>query len=214
MVCECQIAGLFDIEFDGIISANITGSQEFIDIISNCDAAPNVFTDVRKRLKGPSTGTLSITAYAFPQGATNKFLGASCPSSAGISFPTQTRFDCESNITRIIRTKTGEAFTEGDPLDGITLLGDICSFRTVNASAQGGPFNRVTDTTRFIGSDIIWTGPPFSFDSRDPDTLDFTILGLDVKLTNFQVSVQVPSPATNSYTFQFSIPSCEGDLPV
>lgn len=213
MVCECRIAGLFEIEFEGIISAQITGSSEFIDIVSQCDAAPNVFTDVRKALKGPSTGTLNITAYAFEKGDTNKFLSAMCPSSAGIDFPTQQRFDCENNQTHIIRTKTGQAFREGDPIDGITLLNEICSFRTVNASAQGSPANRITDTEKFIGSDLIWTGPPFSFDSQDPDTLDFTILGLDVKLTSFNVSVSVPSVATNSYTFQFSIPSCEGVLP-
>jgi len=212
MVCECRIAGLFEIEFDGIISAQITGSSEFIDIISQCDAAPNVFSDVRKTLKGSSVGTLNITAYAIDRGATNKFLGTSCPSTAGVSLPTQQRFDCENNVTHIIRTKTGQAFKEGDEIDGITLIGEFCSFRTINASAQGGPANRITDTERFLGSDLVWTGPPFSFDTRDPDSLDFTILGLDVKLTNFSVSTSVPSVATNSYTFQFSIPSCEGDI--
>ena len=212
MVCECRIAGLFEIEFDGIISAQITGSSEFIDIISQCDAAPNVFSDVRKTLKGPSVGTMNITAYAFAKGSTNKFLGTSCPSSVGVDMPTQQRFDCENNVTHIIRTKTGQAFKEGDEIDGITLLGEFCSFRTVNANAQGNPANRITDTERFIGSDLVWTGPPFAFDTRNPDTLDFTILGLDVKLTNFSMSIAVPGVATNSYTFQFSIPSCEGAL--
>jgi hypothetical protein len=212
MACECRIAGLFEIGFEGIISATLTGSSEFVDIVSSCSQAPNVFEDIRKRLKGPSVGTLAITAYAFAQGTVDKFLGTACPSSAGISFPTQQRFDCENNITRIIRTKTGEAFREGDPITGITLLGDICSFRTLNASAQGGPFSRITDTERFIGSDLIWTGPPFSFDSQNPDSLDFNILGLDTKLTNFSVNVSVPSVATNSYTFSYAIPSCEGDL--
>jgi len=126
--------------------------------------------------------------------------------------PIQSRFDCENNITRLIRTKTGEAFREGDPIDGITLLNEFCSFRTVNASAQGGPFTRITDTERFIGSDLVWTGPPFAFDSTDADTLDFNILGLDVKLTNFSINVAVPSVTTNNYTFSYSIPSCEGVL--
>ncbi len=80
----------------------------------------------------------------------------------------------------------------------------------VNASAQGGPAVRITDTDRFLGSDLVWAGPPFSFDSRDPDTLDFTILGLDAKLTNFSISVSAPQVATSSYTFQFAIESCEG----
>jgi len=211
MVCECNIAGLFQTGFDGIISAQITGSQEFIDIVSQCEQDPNVFTDVRKRLKGPSTGSLNITAYAFLQNA-DRYLGTSCPSTAGVSFPVQTRFDCENNVTRLIRTKSGDAFREGDEIDGVTLVGEFCSFRTVNASAASGPATRVTDTERFLGADLVWTGPPFQFDSRDADSLDFTILGLDVKLTNFSVSVTVPSFATNSYTFQFSIPSCEGDL--
>jgi hypothetical protein len=211
MPCECQIAGLFDPGFDGIISASITGSSEFIDIVSQCDQAPNVFADVRKRLKGPSVGTMNITAYAFLQNG-DRYLGTSCPSQAGVSFPTQQRFDCENNITRLIRTKSGDAFREGDPITGITLLGEFCEFRSVNASAASGPGSQVIDTQRFLGADLVWTGPPFSFDSRDPDTLDFTILGLDVKMTNFTVSVTVPSVATAQYTFQFSIPSCEGDL--
>lgn len=213
MACECRIAGLFDTGgIQGIISATLTGSAEMIEVISNCDQAPNVFTEVRKKLKGPSVGTMNITAYAFASGATDRFLGTSCPSGAGISFPSQQRFDCENNVTRIILTKTGEAFREGDPITGITLLGEICSFRTLSASAQSGPFSRVTDTEKFIGTDLIWTGPPFAFDSTNPDSLEFNILGLDVKLTNFSISVSVPSVATNSYTFQYSIPSCEGAL--
>ncbi len=212
MVCECDLSGLFDVGFDGIISASLSGSSEFIDIVSQCDQAPNVFADVRKRLKGPSIGQLNITAYAFAKGAADKFLGTVCPSTAGISLPTQTRFDCENNVTHIIRTKTGEAFREGDPITGISLLGEFCSFRTINASAASGPTERITDTTRFLGSDLIWSGLPFTFDTRDPDSLDFTILGLAVKLTNFSITVQVPSAATNSYSFQYSIPSCEGDL--
>jgi len=212
MACECVVAGLFEVGFTGIVSVSLTGSSEFLDILSQCDAAPNVFTDVRKRLKGPSTGTMSINAYAFLQGSTNKLLGTSCPSQASVSLPTQNRFDCENNITRIIRTKTGEASREGDPIDGITLLDEFCSFRTVNANAQSGPSSRVVDTEKFLGSDLIWTGPPFTFDTTDADTLDFNILGLDVKLTGFNISVTTPSAATNSYTFQYSIPSCEGDL--
>lgn len=198
--------------FDGIISVNLTGSSEFIEVVSECDLSPNVFTDAKKVLKGPSTGSLQITAYAFEKGDPNKFLGTACPSSAGVSLPTQQRFDCEAKTTRIIRTKTGEAFREGDPIDGITLLDEFCSFRAINASAQSGPATRITDTDRFLGSNLIWTGPPFSFNTTDPDSLDFTILGLDVKLTNFSINVAVPSVATNSYTFQYSVPSCEGDL--
>lgn len=210
MVCECLIAGLFEIEYEGIISASITGSSEFIDIISQCDSPPNVFEEVRKQLKGPSVGTLNLTAYAFEKGSNNRYLGTSCPSQAGVDLPTQERFDCENNITRIIRTKTGQAYTEGDPINGISLFNELCSFRTVNASAQGGPNERVTDTLRTIGTDLVWTGPPFAFDTRDADTLDFTILGIDMKLTNFSISVTVPSVATNSYTFKYSITSCEG----
>lgn len=210
MACECKIAALFDVGFDGIISAQITGSSEFADIVSQCEAGPNVFDDVRRTLKGPSVGNLSITAYAFLKGATDRFLGTSCPSSAGIDFPTQQRFDCENKQTHFIRTKTGQAFREGDPISGITLLGEVCTFRSINASAASGPFTRITDTEKFIGSDLIWTGPPFSFDSQDPDSLDFTILGLAVKLTSFNISVSAPTVATNSYNFQYSLPGCEG----
>jgi hypothetical protein len=212
MACECILAGLFEVGYDGIISVSLTGSSEFLDIVSQCDASPNVFDDVRKRLKGPSVGNMNLTAYAFNQGSTNKLLGTSCPSQAGVSLPTQQRFDCENNVTHIIRTKTGQAFREGDPIDGITILDEFCSFRTINANASSGPATPVVDTERFLGSDLIWTGPPFPFDTTDADTLDFTILGLDVKLTNFSISVQAPSASTNSYTFQYSIPSCEGDL--
>lgn len=212
MPCECNIAGMFEVGYDGIISASLTGSSEMIDVVSSCDVGINVFSEVRKKLKGPSVGTMNITAYAFPSGSTDRYLGISCPSQAGISIPTQQRFDCENNITRIIQTKTGEAFREGDPINGITLYGDICSFRTLSASAQSGPFSQVTDTTRYIGTDLEWTGPPFPFDSRDANTLVFNILGLEVKLTNFTISITVPSVATNSYSFQYSIPSCEGDL--
>jgi hypothetical protein len=212
MACECVVAGLFQVGYDGIISVSLTGSSEFLDILSQCADGPNVFSEVRKRLKGPSTGSMVITAYAFPQGSPNKLLGTSCPSQAGVNLPTQERFDCENNVTHIIRTKTGQAFREGDLIDGITLTDEFCSFRTVNASASSGPSSQVVDTERFLGSDLIWTGVPFPFDTTDADTLDFNILGLDVKLTDFSISVQAPGASTNSYTFRYSIPSCEGDL--
>ena len=203
---------MFEVGFDGIISVSLTGSSEFLDIISQCDAGPNVFDEARKQLKGPSVGSMNITAYAFAQGSTDKRLGTSCPSQAGVELPTQQRFDCENNITRIIRTKTGQAFREGDPFDGLTILGEFCSFRTVNANASSGPATPVVDTERFLGSDLIWTGPPFSFDTTNSDSLDFNILGLDVKLTSFSIQASAPGVATNSYTFQYSIPSCEGVL--
>jgi hypothetical protein len=212
MACECVVAGLFEVGFEGIISVNLTGSSEFLDILSQCEAGINVFSDVRKRLKGPSVGQMSITSYAFPQGSTNKLLGTSCPSQAGVDLPTQDRFDCENNVTHIIRTKTGQAFREGDPIDGIILTDEFCSFRTVSASAASGPATQVVDTERFLGSDLSWDGPPFAFDTTDADTLDFTILGLDVKMTNFSISVQAPGASTNTYTFKYSIPSCEGAL--
>ncbi len=211
MPCECSIAGLFEIEFRGIISAQITGSSEFIDILSQCKTGPNILGDVRKRLKGPSVGNITISAYAFIKGG-DRYLGTSCPSTASISFPIQQRFDCENNITRLIRTKTGEASREGDPIVGISLLDEFCSFRTISASAAGGPTERVTDTEKFLGGDLIWTGPPISLDSRDADTLDITLLGLEAKMTSFSISVAVPGIATNNYAFQYSIPSCEGDL--
>lgn len=212
MACECILSGLFQVGLEGIISVSLTGSSEFLEIVSQCSAGPNVFGDVRKRLKGPSTGSLNLSAYAFERGASDRLLGTSCASQAGIQLPTQQRFDCENNITRIIRTKTGQAFREGDPFNGITLLGEFCSFRTVNASASSGPASPVVDTERFLGTDLIWAGPPFSFDTRDPETLDFNILGLDVKMTDFSISAQSPGFATNSYTFSYSIPSCEGQL--
>ena len=183
MACECNLAGMFEIEYDGIISANITGSSEFIDIISQCDTGPNVFLDVRKRLKGASTGTLNISAYAFASGATDRFLGASCPSTAGVTLPTQTRFDCENNVTHIILTKTGEAFREGDPITGITLVGEFCSFRTVNADASSGPTARITDTERYLGSDLVWTGVPIAFDTREPGRVRIFIFDLSGRLT-------------------------------
>lgn len=212
MACECQIAGLFDPGFDGIISAQITGSSEFIDIVSQCSQSPNVFSDVRKKLKGPSTGQLNITAYAFLKGG-DRYLGTSCPSEAGISFPIQQKFDCENNKTHLIRTKSGDAaFREGDLITGVTFIGEFCSFRSINADASSGPTSRVKDTEKFLGTDLVWSGPPFQFDSRDADTLDFNILGLETKLTSFSVSVTVPSFATVNYQFQFSIESCEGAL--
>jgi len=208
VVCTCEIAALFQTGFDGIISASITGSAEFIDIISECSTGVNVIPTLRKKLIGPSVGNINITAYAFTPSTVNKFLGVACPSQAGIDFPIQQRFDCMNDMTWLIRLKTGQAFTEGDNITGISLFGNICSFRTVNASAQSGPSSRVIDTTKFIGTDLVWAGPPFPFDSRDVTTLDFNIFGLLAKLTNFNVSVTVPSVATNTYTFLYSIPSC------
>lgn len=210
MVCECNVASMFQVGYPGIISASITGSAEFIEILNSCQTGVDIIPTVRKKLMGPSLGTINISAYAFAQTDVDRFLGTACPSQASLDIPFQQRFDCEHNTTHIIRTKTGQASREGDPITGITLSGDICSFRTLSASAQSGPNTRVTDTIKYIGTDLAWAGPPFPIDSQNVDSLTIILFGITAYLTNFSISISTPSVATNSYTFQYTIDSCSG----
>lgn len=201
--CSCDITALLSIEYTGIISASMSGTNELVRVIGTCDD-PNA----EKTLRGPSSGTINITCYPFEKGA-DRFLGVTCASSAGMSRNYITKYDCNANRTYFILQKGGTAYREGSPIEGITIVDESCSYRALNADASGGPYSVYTDRTRTDGYGLISTLRPIPFDS----TLDevYTILGITTaKLQSYSIDIGLPQGARATYNFLYALPGCPG----
>ena len=200
--CACNITNQLAIEYTGIVSASMSGTTEMVHLLSTC-ADPNA----EKTLKGPSTGTINITAYPFEMDA-DKFLGVVCESNAQVNIPYITKYDCMANITRYILQKGGQASREGDVIAGITIVEDnVCSYRALNADASGGPVTPYIDKTKTDGYGMVSTLRPLPFDTTIQQT--YRILGIDAHLQSFSVNVSFSRGAIAQYGFIYSIPGCD-----
>jgi len=206
MSCQCNIVGLLSVNYQGIISASVTGSTNFIYVLQSCFDG---VTD--KILKGPSTGTINITAYGYLPGE-DKYRGVHCPSKAGVSIPLFSKFDCERNFTRFMPRRGGQAYMSGDPIDGITLINEACSFNVMDASAQNGPFSPYFIEVQHQGTGLIWTGPPIPIDTSDTGTVAYTIdiagWSMQAFLNSFSIDITPPQGARVQYSFQYDIADC------
>ncbi len=82
--CECDIVALLNINYSGIVSANIGGSTT-IEI-----------SEDGLVLLGPTINTLGISAYPFDPGG-DWFMGVSCASSAEAQLQWVQKYDCFNN---------------------------------------------------------------------------------------------------------------------
>lgn len=193
--------------YPGIISASVNGSTNFIYVLQSCiEGQPDTF------LKGPSTGSINISAYGYAAGTPDKYLGVGCPSRAGVDIPLFTKFDCERNLTRFLPRRGGTAYRAGDPIAGITLVNELCGFPVVDANASSGPFSPYFMNTQFQGTGLIWTGPPISIDTTSTANLayDITIGPFNIQafLNSFSIEINPPTGARVNYSFQYSIQGC------
>jgi hypothetical protein len=207
MVCSCNIVGAMAITYPGIISASINGSTNFIYVLQACMEGT-----VDKVLRGPSTGNINISAYGYLPGG-DKYLNVACPSKAGVSVPLFSKFDCENNFTRFFPRRGGQAYRSGDPITGITLVNELCSFNVLEASAQSGPYSPYFLETQYQGTGLIWTGPPIAIDTTSTTIpvyeLDIAGWTIQAYLNNFTIEVNPPTGARVNYSFQYDIPDCD-----
>jgi hypothetical protein len=191
MSCSCNLAGMLSTNYDGIVSASLSGSTEVI--ISSLGLVQ----------LGQTLSTLSITAYPFNPGG-DRFLGVSCPASASAEIRWIQKYDCQAGITYLIPQSGGKASITGGPISGVYLECDpgIVS-KAINASAQGGPVTPYIMDERRDGFNLVYTGGPIAIQSGSPNPYNISLgyVSLVAYLQSFSLSIQPPSPATVSYNF-------------
>jgi hypothetical protein len=191
LACECHIAGLLNINYQGIISASLNGSTQ-VSISSS-----------GLILLGATLNSLTITAYPFAKGG-DPFLGVSCNASANASVRWLQRYDCNTDTTYFIPQSGGVANIINGPINGVQLVCDAnVNSRSFSANASSGPVTPYITSIQRNGFNLRYTGLPISVESGSPSPYSINLGPFSVVayLQSFSLTVNPPSPANVTYSF-------------
>ena len=192
----CKLVGNLDLGIDGcIISINSSCSTE---VITAC---------VDEAVEGPTTGSISLTAYA------DEHIWIGCPARAGVSIPYVRKYDCDNDIVYFIFSGKGQSYKVGD-ISSISLMQTLSTTCTaLSASSTSGPTALYMQETQTNGYGMTYSGDPISF-STTPTGTEIALGGIfkDVicYLQNFSFQAQPGELPTVTYSLVYPI-SVEGD---
>ena len=178
----CNLVGNFNITAKGIISVTSQGSTQMNLITANGASAYTV---------SPSTGTVSIAAYA----SLERYVG--CPGRAGVSIPWINRSSCLENI--YLFGGAGRSYISGEVgsyarFPSITgVPNPISEYDVVSASAGSGPASLFEASTQKDGYGLIYTGFPWNINTLDENSciINLTSYGIgeygECMLQNLQI---------------------------
>ncbi len=215
---SCNIVvNVKDLGLTGIISCSVSVNTDV------------VYTANGIYLKGPTTGTLSLSAYPYltsdygltirrPARASDRLLGVGCVSRAQASCEWIQKVDCETDRIYFIPKWGGKAFLEGD----VTLQGDfavmgdyvrlekcVAHYDTFNADASSGPTTPILRAVHADGFNLIYTGLPISLESGRPKAYKGILDSIFPEslttfyLTSFDLSINPPFESRVGYNFVF-----------
>ena len=195
--CSCSIAGMLDVGYDGIISATLNAGTDI------------KVTDDGLILRGPTLGSLNISAYPFPRDTYNlmDYYGVTCPSRVGVNMGWIQKYDCDADRYYFIPVRGGIAWYEGDLPSQFTIGTNIADYESMSASAASGPASVVMQMTHFDVYGLSYTGVPIPIDAGIPQTYDIFqgILPVEAELymQSFSFDFTPPNQATVNYSFAF-----------
>jgi len=192
----CHIAAAFDTnDVDAIISVSSRSSTEATKAGNNI-------------LKGPTTGTVSVTGYAADE------VYAGCGGRAGVSIPWIRKYDCESDTVHFIFSGEGKSYVAGDlDMPNGFLMAELSnsldvSYPLIEASAASGPYGVYFRNNQTDGYGLKYYGAPFDFDTslEDNTTVDLGFGGWSLLyLQSFSIQLVPGQVPTASYEFVFTI---------
>jgi len=208
---RCDLVGNFPVKSGlHIISANLRSRTEFL-----------ITPETSIFLQGPTTGDLSITAYApllsneEPKWQNGTKVGMWCLGKAGASYSWNRRISCEDpGVLVVYLIPGGEtgSYKEGAITSQISLVEKI-DYDSFSASAASGPFSLYSHVTHTDGYNFVYTGSPIPISATDAynaKQIDIFEAGSDVMpqnyelyLTNFTWDYTPPNIPTVSYSFLF-----------
>jgi len=207
---RCDLVGNFPVKENlHIISANLKSRTEF-----------RIVPETSIYLEGPTTGDLSITAYApLPSNEEAKWhngtkVGLWCLGKAGASYTWNRRIACDDSGLRVYMIPGGPsaAYKEGAVTSQINLVEKV-DYDSFSASAASGPFTIYSHVTHTDGHDFVYNGSPIPISSDDAynvKEIDIFVTGSNVMpqnyelyLTSFTWDYTPPNIPTVSYSFLF-----------
>lgn len=191
----CDITGLFPIEYTGIISVNMSTSTEI------------TLTATNVILTGPTTGTVTMSAYPYTPGG-DRLLGASCPSSARAELKWIQKYDCLNDTMHFFPAWGGSASISGDPISGVSLEREVVTYQSMTADASSGPAAPYFYSNQTDGFNLKYTGRPIAINSGRPQSYNIlsTVLpaNTELYLSSFDLSIEPPLRSVVNYNFVFS----------
>jgi hypothetical protein len=145
----CNLVGNFPSTAKGLISVSSRGNTGFQYYSSGSSSSVAI---------EPSTGTVSISAYA-----TNK-VHSGCAGRATVSINWQRRTDCDTFI--YLFAGAGKSTISGNvnglaSFPSLGVSNPITHYNTVDASASSGPAVLYTDNIQYDGIGLIYSGNPW-----------------------------------------------------
>lgn len=194
----CRLVGDLKLNLDGCVIS--VSSSARAEIIKECGET---------LLVGPTTGTVSMTAYAVTPTQQDVGVHVGCPGQANVSVQWVRRYDCDSNIVYFIPAGQGASYVSGDVAGLASLVKSTGRvYTTINASAGSGPSSLYSWTQQEDGYGLVYTGQPISFNT-DTGSLVFENFiesgGPALYLQSFSLSTNPGEIPTASYSFVFSI---------
>ena len=154
--CGCRIVGDLDIGINGVFSINVS---------TNSKISKGMDGDI---LEGPKERTISISAYPFPPGESDK---TGCPIKINSQFKWTKIYSCEDDLYYYVYQNIGNISSLGDPPDTITFDHLVDQGIGYNASATSGPYTYYIGDRVSSAFSIKYDGIPISFDSADKETM-------------------------------------------
>ncbi len=198
MTCgPCDITGLFPIGgLSGIISVSISSSTEVN------------LTSTEVILTGPTTGTVSMSAYPYLKGE-DRLLGVGCKSSARAECKWVQKYDCFNSKMHFFPAWGGSASRSGDAINGVNLEAEVVTLNSMNVDASSGPTAPYFRDTQINGFNLIYSGRPISVTSGRPQSYSFLADVLpentELYLSSFELSIDPPSRSVVNYNFIFAL---------
>jgi hypothetical protein len=185
----CKLAGNFPITDRCIISISMSSST---DVSTVCD----------EPIIGPTTGTVSVTAYA-----TNN-IHVGCPGKASVSIPWIRKYDCDDNKVHFIFAGEGRSFIAGDVNGLASLKRELRSYKTVNASSSSGPSSIYMEDIQTDGQGLSYNGAPYSFTTSENGVEFGRIISVGPPiwyLQSFNLTCNPGQLPTAAYSFVFQM---------
>ena len=190
----CRLVGSLGVTIPGcVISINMNSRTE---VVKECDGEP---------LIGPTTGTVSVTAYASP---TRVYHG--CQASANVSIPWVKRYDCETDTVYYINAGKGTSSIIGESYVSpyARIINDIGRrYPNVSASVGSGPATVYALQEQIDGYGLTYNSGPINFNTNDENSI--TLPMGSVVPSEFDV----PSGATDLYMQSFNLNLNPGEIP-
>ena len=194
----CKLVGNLSLSRSGCFLSFSMNSRT--EVIKECDGEP---------LVGPSTGTVSVTAYMDSIAGSGGRIYSGCQSSANVSIPWTRKYDCETDTVHYINAGKGTSSVIGDTAPHAVIKNEavVRRYPNISASVGSGPTTIYALQEQVDGYGLRYTGGPIDFDSDDENSLTFTPSSI------IPPSVVMPTGITDLYLQSFNLNLNPGEIP-